>query len=114
ACAMRAPHVVGAALDAGADRLAKTVERNFVRRAKGEFLPPASPEEAAAYGYTPVDRQRIVQARARRAVGTPDTVKARLAPLLAATQADELMVTTMVYDHEARKRSYELLAQAFA
>jgi hypothetical protein len=35
-------------------------------------------------------------------------------PLLAATQADELMVTTMIFSHAARKHSYELLAQAFA
>jgi alkanesulfonate monooxygenase SsuD/methylene tetrahydromethanopterin reductase-like flavin-dependent oxidoreductase (luciferase family) len=48
------------------------------------------------------------------AFGAPETVKARLAPLIAATQADELMVTTMIFDHAARKRSYELLAQAFA
>ena len=31
-----------------------------------------------------------------------------------ATQADEVMVTTMIYDHAARRRSYELLAEAFA
>ena len=47
-------------------------------------------------------------------VGSPATVKAKLAPLLAATNADELMVTTMIYDHAARKHSYELLAKAFA
>jgi hypothetical protein len=39
-------------------------------------------------------------------------VRERLAPLIAATQADEVMVTTMVYDHAARRRSYELLAEA--
>jgi hypothetical protein len=33
---------------------------------------------------------------------------------MAATQAQELMVTTMIYDHAARRRSYELLWQAFA
>ena len=38
----------------------------------------------------------------------------RLLALIEATRADELMVTTMVYDHNARKRSYELLAKAFA
>jgi len=38
---------------------------------------------------------------------------ARLSPLIAATKADELMVTTMIFSHEARKHSYELLAQAF-
>jgi len=34
-------------------------------------------------------------------------------PMIAASQADELMVITAVYDHEARKRSYTLLADAF-
>jgi hypothetical protein len=33
--------------------------------------------------------------------------------MIAATKADEVMVTTMIYDHNARRRSYELLAQAF-
>ena len=49
----------------------------------------------------------------RLSVGSPDTVKARLLPLIEATKADELMVTTMIFDHAARKRSYELLAKAF-
>jgi hypothetical protein len=34
--------------------------------------------------------------------------------LAKATQADELMITTMAYDHAARRHSYELLADAFA
>jgi len=36
-----------------------------------------------------------------------------LDPLIEATKADELMVTTMIYDHDARRRSYELLTRAF-
>ena len=40
-------------------------------------------------------------------------VKGRLLALIEATRADELMITTMVYDHAARRRSYELLAEAF-
>jgi luciferase family oxidoreductase group 1 len=112
--AILATHVVCANTDAEAERLASTVELNFVRRAKGEFLPLASPEEAAAYDYTPADRARIAQNRARLTVGAPATVKAKLTPLIAATKADELMVTTMIYDHEARKHSYELLKEAFA
>jgi alkanesulfonate monooxygenase SsuD/methylene tetrahydromethanopterin reductase-like flavin-dependent oxidoreductase (luciferase family) len=47
-------------------------------------------------------------------VGSPATVKAKLAPLIEATHADEVMVTTMIFDHAARKHSYELLAEAFA
>ncbi|HVZ54377.1 MAG TPA: LLM class flavin-dependent oxidoreductase [Pseudolabrys sp.] len=112
--AILATHVVCADTDEEAERLAKTVDLNFVRRAKGEYQPLASPEEAAAYDYTPADKGRIAYNRQRLAVGAPATVLARLKPLLDATQADELMVTSMIYDHEARKRSYELLAQAFA
>jgi luciferase family oxidoreductase group 1 len=106
-------HVVCADTDAEADRLTSTVDLNFVRRAKGEYLPLASPEEALAYDYSPADRARMAQNRTKLSVGSPATVKARLEPLIAATQADEVMVTTMIYDHEARKRSYELIAPLF-
>jgi len=112
--AILATHVVCADTDAEADRLATTVELNFVRRAKGEYLPLASPEDAAKYDYSPADQARIAQNRTRLTVGSPATVKARLEPLIAATQADELMVTSMLFDHQARRRSYELLKQAFA
>ena len=112
--AILATHVVCADSDEAAERLAKTVDLNIVRRAKGEYLPLASPEDAAAYDYSPVDKTRIAQNRTKLAVGSPATVKARLEPLIAATKADELMVTTMIFDHAARKHSYELLAQAFA
>jgi len=106
-------HVICADSDEEAEHLAKTADLNIARRAKGEYLPLASPEDAAAYDYTPVDIARIAQNRTRMSVGAPATVKARLDPLIAATQADELMVTAMIFDHEARKHSYELLAEAF-
>ena len=97
-----------------AERMASSADLHFVRRAKGEFLPLASPEEAAAYPYTPVDRERITRQRERLVVGSIDSVKSRLLSLAKATQADELMITTMAYDHAARRHSYELLADAFA
>jgi luciferase family oxidoreductase group 1 len=111
--AILATHVVCADSDEAAEGLAKTVDLNIVRRAKGEYLPLASPEDAAAYDYSPADTARIAQNRTKLAVGSAVTVKARLGPLIAATKADELMVTTMIFDHDARKHSYELLARAF-
>ncbi len=105
--------VVCADTDAEAERLASTVDLNFVRRARGEYLQLASPEEAAAYPYTPADRERARLNRERVFVGSPATVMDRLSPFIAATAADELIVTTMIYDHAARRRSYELLAGAF-
>ena len=37
----------------------------------------------------------------------------KLQPMITASQPDELMIITAVYDHDARKRSYSLLADAF-
>ena len=111
--AILAVAAVAADTDAEADRLASTIDLNFVRRQKGEYLPLASPEEAAAYAYSPIDRERIRHNRTRVFAGSATTVMTRLEPLIAATQADEVMITTMIYDHAARRRSYELLAQAF-
>jgi alkanesulfonate monooxygenase SsuD/methylene tetrahydromethanopterin reductase-like flavin-dependent oxidoreductase (luciferase family) len=112
-CAMLGVAVVCADSDAEADRLATTLDLNWVRRARGELMPLASPEEAQNFPYTPVDLERIRHRRARLFTGSPDTVVSKLAPLIEATKADELIVTTMLYDHPARRHSYELLADAF-
>jgi luciferase family oxidoreductase group 1 len=111
--AILAVHVVAADTDAEAERLATTVDLNFARRRQGHYLPLPSPEEAAAYDYSPTDRALIARNRARLVVGSKTSIVARLEPLIAATQADELMITTMIYDHVARKHSYALLAEAF-
>jgi luciferase family oxidoreductase group 1 len=118
--AMAQPHailgtaVIAADTDAEAERMASSADLHYARRAKGEYLPLAAPEDAAAYAYTAIDRERIARHRARLVVGGIDRVKSRLLALIEATRADELMITTMVYDHAARRHSYELLAEAFA
>jgi luciferase family oxidoreductase group 1 len=106
--------VIAADTDAEADRIGSSAELHFVRRAKGEYAPLSSPEEAAAYAYTPIDRERVARHRTRLIIGSIERVKERLLSLIEATRADELMVTSMIYDHGARKHSYELLAQTFA
>jgi luciferase family oxidoreductase group 1 len=111
--AILAVAAIAADNEAEAERIAGSADLHFVRRAKGEFEPLASPEEAAAFPYAPVDRQRIARQRERLVVGSADQVRGRLLALLEAASADELMITTMVYDHDARRRSYELLAEAF-
>ena len=112
--AILATAAICAETDAQAERLAGSADLNFVRRMRGEYLPFASPEEALAYPYTPAEREAVRRNRARLFVGGPATVRNRLAPLIEATAADEVMITTMIFDHAARKHSYELLAQAFA
>ena len=47
-------------------------------------------------------------------VGTPDKVRVDVADFLEHTQADELIVTAMIHDHAARRRSFEILAETTA
>jgi luciferase family oxidoreductase group 1 len=105
--------VVCADSEQEAQRLASTIDLNFVRRQRGEYLPLASPAEAGAFPYSAAERALIARNRQRFFVGDKATVVARIAPIIAATKADEIMVTTMIHDHGARRRSYELLAEAF-
>lgn len=105
---------IAADTDTEAERIAASAELHYVRRAKGEYRPLESPEAAATYPYTPIDRERLARYRVRLAVGRVDRVKDRLLALAEETRADEILVTTMVFDHAARRHSYGLLAEAFA
>ena len=99
--------------DAEAERLASSMDLNRLRRDRGQYLPLPSVEEALAYPYTDSERAALVRNRSRLFVGSPATVLQKLQPMISASEADELMIITAVYDHEARKKSYTLLADAF-
>ncbi|MGB3447787.1 MAG: LLM class flavin-dependent oxidoreductase [Xanthobacteraceae bacterium] len=99
--------------DAEAERLAASTDFNRLQRERGQYAPLISVEDALAYPYTESDRAIVARNRARLFVGSPATVVDKLTPLIEATQADEVMVITSVFDHAARRHSYELLAQAF-
>jgi luciferase family oxidoreductase group 1 len=105
--------VIVAETDAEAELLASSMDLNRLRRDRGQYLPLPSVEEALAYPYSDSERASIAHNRSRLFVGTPSTVMAKLQPMIKASEADELMVITAVYDHQARKKSYSLLADAF-
>ncbi|GAA0952495.1 LLM class flavin-dependent oxidoreductase [Actinocorallia libanotica] len=67
--------------------------------------------EAADHHFNAAERAFLNQRIDPQFVGTPDRIAPRLAGLLADTRADELFVLTQVPDHDARVRSYELLAK---
>lgn len=72
-------------------------------------IPFPTPADAAAHPFTAEERRALAGFRAQQAVGTPETVVARLTQLAGETGADELMLTTPVYDLGDRLRSYELI-----
>lgn len=106
--------VICAETNEEAERLASSVALAIVRLRNGQPVPFPSPEEAAAYPYTPEERAAAnAYRRSTQIVGDPATVKSQLDHLVKITEADEAMVVTLVHSHEARVRSYELLAEAY-
>jgi len=108
--AMVAAAVICAETDERARWLAGPGALSFLRLRAGRPGPLPSPQEAAAYSYTELERAFVADRRATQILGTPESVRRGLADLLAATAADELMLTTMVFDPADRLRSFELVA----
>lgn len=95
-----------------AELLATSVKQAFVnlRSGKPAKLPPPLP----GYGETlpPQARAMLDQVLACSAIGDAATVKERIDAFVERTGADELMITSQIYDHRARLRSYEIVAEA--
>jgi alkanesulfonate monooxygenase SsuD/methylene tetrahydromethanopterin reductase-like flavin-dependent oxidoreductase (luciferase family) len=73
-----------------------------------------TPEKAMRYLAEEGEDPLVAPPGGRRAIaGTPDHVKAELEQLARDYVAEEVIVVTITHDHEARKRSYELIAEAF-
>jgi len=71
-------------------------------------------EEAKNYPYTPEEREIVEMNRERSFIGSPAKVREQLVRLAEAGSVSEIMITTMTHEHADRRRSYELLAEAFS
>ncbi len=97
-----------------AELLATSVQQAFVnlRRGTPAKLPPPLPGYAET--LPPPARAMLDQVLTCSAIGDGATVKERIEAFVERTGADELMITSQIYDHEARLRSYEIVAGAMA
>ncbi|HLI59018.1 MAG TPA: MsnO8 family LLM class oxidoreductase, partial [Solirubrobacteraceae bacterium] len=105
--------VLCAPTDEEAAFLATSSRMAFTMLRRGQLIPVPSPEKASAWlereGRTLTPSGRGGR---RTIVGSPETVRAAIEEVAAEYRADELIVVTITHDHEARLRSYELLAEA--
>jgi luciferase family oxidoreductase group 1 len=108
--AMVGVNVVVADDDAEAQRLATSLYLRFLGMHRGRRGPLPRPVASMEGLWTEVERDGVAQMLAVSAIGAPETVRGALERIVAATQADELIVATAVFDHAARLHSYELLA----
>jgi luciferase family oxidoreductase group 1 len=110
--AMLGLSVVAAESDGAARRLFTSLQQQFVnlrRGTPGQIQPPVDSMD----GYwTSVEKAQLEHSLAYAVVGSAESVNAQIARFIEFTNADELMITAQIYDHEARVRSYELTAQS--
>ena len=100
--------------DAGeAKELAWPLALSVIRMRSGRADDLAPPADAAAHEYTPRERSQLERFWRAQVIGDPEGLCSRLSELVADTRADEVMVMTSTWDHAARRRSYELLANSW-
>ena len=104
-------NVFAAETDAEALRLFSSLQQAFLnlRRGRPGKLPPPSDDLDA--GLDPRARAMLADALACSIVGGPETVRRGLQAFISSNGPDELMVAAQIFDHGARKRSFEILAR---
>jgi luciferase family oxidoreductase group 1 len=104
-------NIIAAGSDAEARRLATTQQMSFAnifRGARGLSQPPI--DDIESY-WSPMEKAQAMRMLARSIIGSPETVRSGMDALVAETGADELIVVSDVYEHSARLRSFELIAE---
>ncbi len=108
--AMVGINVVAADTDEEARRLFTTIQQSFtnlVRGTGGKLQPPI--DNIDDY-WTPAEKHHAAHMLKYSIVGSPETVRRELEGFIRLTNADEWMIVTSIYDHSARVRSYEIVA----
>jgi luciferase family oxidoreductase group 1 len=109
--AMLGINVIAADTDAEARRNFTSLQQSFInlrRGMPGQIPPPIDDIDAFC---PPQERAGVDYALSCSAVGSADSVERGLRSFMQATNADELMITANLYDHAARLRSFEIVAE---
>ncbi|MGA0594338.1 LLM class flavin-dependent oxidoreductase [Enterovirga sp. CN4-39] len=107
---MAGVNVVVADTDEEARRLFTSPQQSFtnlVRGTRGQLPPPI--DDIESY-WSPAEKAQASAMLSRSFVGSPERVRDGLQRFVAETGVDEIMVASAIFDHEARLRSYDLLA----
>ncbi len=103
--------VVAADTDAEAQRQFTTIQQRATNMLRGIRGPAQPPIDDIEQYWSPQEKAHAMRMLHVSIVGGPERMRQGLGRLLEATKADELMVVCALYDHQARLRSYEILAE---
>jgi luciferase family oxidoreductase group 1 len=109
---MVAATVVAAETDAEARRLFSSLQQSFIALRTGHPGPLPPPVDDIDGRLDAQSKYLLNQALSCAVIGSPQTVREGLAAFIRRTGADELIVTSSIFDHAARLRSFEIVAEA--
>jgi alkanesulfonate monooxygenase SsuD/methylene tetrahydromethanopterin reductase-like flavin-dependent oxidoreductase (luciferase family) len=109
-------NVVCAASDDDAARGFTSIQLRFLGMQRGRRGPLPAPIDPGVLEtlWSPHEKAQVQRMLAASAVGSPESVRAQLAALVERTRADELIVAGAIFDHAARRASYERLAAVWS
>ena len=112
--AMVGVSVVAAETDAQGERLATSLMQQWInlrRGTPGLLQPPVDSMDSL---WSPAERAGIEHTLVYAAIGGRSTVAARLHALIEATHADEVIIASQIFDHQARLDSFEIVAEVLS
>ena len=111
--AMVGVNVVAAETDDEARRLFTSVQQSFTNLVRGAGGKLQAPIDNIDDYWNTLEKHQASRMLKYSIAGSAQTVKRELENFVALTKADELMIVTSIYDHDARVRSYEIVADVF-
>ncbi|SEA02865.1 luciferase family oxidoreductase, group 1 [Thalassobacillus cyri] len=108
--AMLGLNVIAAETDEEAEYLATSLYQQFLNLIRNDEAPLQPPVENMDELWSPHEHAALQQQLGASIIGSKETVKRKLEEFIEETKADEIMVTSQIYDHQRRLRSFEIVA----
>jgi luciferase family oxidoreductase group 1 len=109
--AMVGVNIVAADTDEDAKRLFTTIQQSFTNLVRGAGGKIQAPIDSIDDYWSSMEKFHAEHMLKYSFVGSRETVRTGLEQFVELTNADELMIVTSIYDHDARVRSYEIVAE---
>ena len=100
---------IAAETDAEAQKLANTLYMAFVNIIRDDRKPFSAPIDDMDAYWNPAEKMHVLNMLRYSFIGGPETVKNQIQNFQERFNVDEIMITSHIYDHEARKNSYSII-----
>ncbi|MFS0784559.1 LLM class flavin-dependent oxidoreductase [Bacillus sp. 1P06AnD] len=109
--AMVGMNVVAADTDEQASYLATSMQQQFLKLLRNQPGPLEPPVDHMDSIWSPLEKEALQQRIGSSIVGSPASIKQQIQTFMDETEADEMIITSTIFDHQARLHSYEIVAQ---